>query len=319
MHSIEQLRKLYEEQFKPQLAEMDAMRRLIRRWKTLAIISLIIAAIGFYSDPRWVKIVVGGLFAIATITCAVLAFIQYNKYHKFFKSEIVRKIIHLINPEYKYDPEKHIEQFEFNRSGIFKTEADRCMGDDLVVGTIDKTHFKFSEIKAEEKHVTRDDDGDKKTEWYKIFRGIFFYAEFNKDIQEQTFVLPDKDAEVSNLLGKEKRESRHHGSLVKLENPEFEEIFSVYGSSQQEARYILTPVMMEAMVNIHKTYGLKMYFSFKGNSVYCAIPFNKNLFEPKISKSGVNFDEVAEMYHLFNLIEVIIKQLNLNTRIWTKD
>ena len=319
MHSIEQLKELYEEQFMPQLAEMNTMRRSIKKWKNLAIVSVIIAAIGYYTDPLWVKIVVGGLFTIATLFCAVKAIRKYKKYHAFFKREVVSKIIQLINPEFKYNPEKHIELSEFNRSGIFKTEGERCMGDDLVVGTIDKTPFKFSEIKTEYKTVTTDDDGHKKTEWHQIFRGIFFFAEFNKHIQERTYVLPDGDGEVSNLFGKEKNKTRHHGSMVKLENPEFEDVFSVYGTSQQEARYILTPVMMEAMVNIHKTYGLKMYFSFTGNSVYCAIPFSRNLFEPKINKSGVKFEEVAEMYHLFNLIDILIKQLNLNTRIWTKE
>ncbi len=106
--------------------------------------------------------------------------------------------------------------------------------------------------------------------------------------------------------------------LVKLENPEFEKIFSVYGTSQQEARYIITPVMMEAMVQIYKQYKRKMYFSFLGANVYCAIPMGKNNFEPKIWRK-VKYKDVEEMFSLFSLIEVIIREMNLNTRIWTKE
>ncbi len=76
---------------------------------------------------------------------------------------------------------------------------------------------------------------------------------------------------------------------------------------------------MEAIVNIHKAYGLTMYFSFKDENVFCAIPFSRNLFEPNIKKSGVNYRDVEEMYVLFSLIETIVKEMNLNTRIWTKD
>jgi hypothetical protein len=64
---------------------------------------------------------------------------------------------------------------------------------------------------------------------------------------------------------------------VKLENPGFERIFSVYGDSQQEARYILTPAMMEAMTNNNKQYNRKMYFSFVGSHVYCAISFMQGI------------------------------------------
>ncbi len=61
-------------------------------------------------------------------------------------------------------------------------------------------------------------------------------------------------------MGKEKTNAKHYGELIKLENPEFEKIFSVYGSSQQEARYVLTPTMMEAIVNVYKTCNLKCGF-----------------------------------------------------------
>ncbi len=106
--------------------------------------------------------------------------------------------------------------------------------------------------------------------------------------------------------------------LVKLENPEFEKVFSVYGSSQQEARYIITPVMMEAMVQIYRLYRRKMSFSFIGANVYCAIPMYRNNFEPKFWRR-VKYRDVEAMFFLFSLIETIIREMNLNTRIWTKE
>ncbi len=150
----------------------------------------------------------------------------------------------------------------------------------------------------------------------KVFKGLFFVAEFNKDLNESTFVVPEK--EFANLLGKEKTSAAHYGELVKLENPEFEKIFSVYGSSQQEARYVLTPTMMEAIVNVYKTCNLKMRFSFTGSKVYCAIPMKKDMFEPTV-KRGVKYSNIEEFYMILNLIETIITEMNLNTRIWTKN
>jgi len=149
----------------------------------------------------------------------------------------------------------------------------------------------------------------------KVFKGIFFVAEFNKELSESTFVVPEK--EYANLLRKEKTEVEHFGQLVKLENPEFEKIFSVYGSSQQEARYVLTPTMMEAMVNVYKTCNLKMMFSFTGSKVYCGIPMKKDMFEPTV-KRGIKYSDIEEFYMILSLIETIVNEMNLNTRIWTK-
>ncbi|SMO80380.1 Protein of unknown function [Saccharicrinis carchari] len=319
MISQEKIKSLYETELKPQLADMEKMRKFVKRWRRLAIGSGIVAILFLSNCSSAVEIIGGIVFIAGAIYGGIKAYGTYTKYKKQFKNEVVRKVIYLINPAYEYSPDKHINSSDYNKAGIFKQKAERYSGDDLIIGKIDKTPFKFSEFKTEYKTTSTDSDGNRETKWHTIFRGLFFLADFNKNIEGQTFVFPEKDRKLTNLFGKEKAESKHYGELVKLENPEFEEIFSVYGSSQQEARYILTPVLMEAMVNIYKTYGLTMYFSFKGANVFCAIPFNRNLFEPNIKKSGVNYSDVEEMYVLFSLIETIVNELNLNTRIWTKD
>ena len=109
------------------------------------------------------------------------------------------------------------------------------------------------------------------------------------------------------------------GELVKLENVEFEKEFVVYGTDQIEPRYILTPVMMEKMLALIEKYGHVMHFSFIGSRVYCAMSVSKDMFEPRLFSSGVRFEDVQEMHDYFAFIEVIIQEMNLNTRIWTKD
>ncbi len=319
MKKSEELKQLYEDELKPQLATMEDMRKYIKRWRNMAIAAAVIAYAGFKFVQYWGNLAIGGIFLVAAIYCTIKALISYTKYRAEFKEEVVRKVVQLINPDYLYHPTSHIDSFTFKKAGIFPFDFDRCTGDDMITGNIEKVPFKFSELKIEQKKETRDSDGNRTTEWSTLFRGIFFYAEFNKDIENSTFILPQNDKKVTNLLGKEKSKSRNYGELVKLENPVFEKIFSVYGSSQQEARYVITPVMMEAIVNLYNHYKLKMYFSFKGQSVYFAIPFNKNLFEPKIGKNGIQYEDIEEMYMLFGLIETIIKEMNLNTRIWTKE
>ncbi len=315
MKSKEELLQLYENELKPQLAGVEKDRKDIKKMRLLMIIGGIGAFLSWSAEVKynWIAVIA---FLIMLIYFGLKYSSKYSEYKKMFKSNVVRKIVKYINPDYTYKPNSRISAKDYNESGIYTTDFDRYSGDDLVTGVIDKTPFQFSDLHTEEKRETTDSNGNKTTKLVTIFQGIFFFAEFNKHLEDKTFVVPEKAHK--NILGKEKKKIKAYGNLLKLENPEFEKIFSVYGSSQQEARYILTPTMMEAMVQVYKRFKLKMKFSFIGSNVYCAIPMNKNNFEPKISKS-VKYSEIEEMVTLFSLIETIITEMNLNTRIWTKE
>ncbi len=319
MRSTEELKHLYNTELKDDLTGLEQERIKIKRLTILLVAVALVFYIVFINIKnqglQYTVVIIGVLIVLFGLGYTVII---YFKYRKQFKDKVVSKVINLINPDFHYNANRHIEVNDFNDSKIFSTKAERCNGDDYVSGKIEKTDFKFSELNAQYKTVSTE-DGKKKTEWHSIFRGLFFHAEFNKSIQGTTHVLPDKAEKLLGKFGQKLQKNKSRGELVKLENLEFEKHFVVYSSSQIEARYILTPVMMESMVEICKKYGRKMYFSFKGERVYCAVEFNKGLFEPRIRKSGVNYNDVEEMYYLFALIETIIHEMNLNTRIWTKD
>jgi len=52
--------------------------------------------------------------------------------------------------------------------------------------------------------------------------------------------------------------------------------------------------------------------------IHIAIPFTEKLFEPKYHRSIVNDKKTVEFFKLLKLLTSIIEELNLNTRIWTK-
>jgi len=319
MRSTEQLQELYNSELKEQLAGMEKERIRIKRFVIATAFFGFMLLLILQSIYRpGIAITIGVIGVIAIIAAVIYIFIRYSSYRNLFKQEVVSKIIKLINPEYQYDANRHIEMDEFNKSNLFSTKAERCHGDDYVAGKIENTDFKFSELNPTYKVETRE-DGKTTTEWHSIYRGLFFHADFNKHIQETTFVLPDKADRLLGIKRKNLKRDKDNYELVRLENPEFEKIFDVYGSSQIETRYILTPAIMEVMVTIAKKYGRNMFFSFTGERMYCAVQYNKALFEPRIKKSGVNYTDVEEMFHLFGLIETIIHEMNLNTRIWTKE
>lgn len=332
-----ELEKLYAVQLEPVLLLLEKKRIRIQYLYYFAFLFAlgVLFIIAYKLLP-----VVPALFLLIFVEAFTIIFINinYSSYHAAYKSEVVAKIVKLVNSSYTFDNNKYITLENFNQSRIFPHKAAYVIGDDHIEGRIDKTVFTFSELRAWSR--TRE---KKRTNIFAIivsylfnlrrlqffdhyrynngllFKGLFFSADFNKNLSESTFVLPDLAEKLFGKSGQALQWSKHHGQLVKLENQDFEKQFVVYSSSQQEARYVLTPLMMEAILNIKNKYRKKMYFSFTQSRVNMAIRYKKGLFEPRIHTSGVKRTDMEQILDLLNLIETIIREMDLNTRIWTKE
>jgi hypothetical protein len=325
MISKEELQNLYEKELKPKLAGIDGLRKSVIKRRLWGILFVLLPIVLFIPVSALLEGSFEGLpflllapLGIVAIVFFVRAFNQKKKYVERFKNEVVREIVRAINPEWSYAPAQCITPSEYVQSELFQHPYDRYRGDDLIQGAIEKTDFRCSELHTEYKSVTHDKDGKQQETWHTIFKGLFFHADFNKNIQGKTFIEPDTAERLFGKFG-QKLQASTKGRLVKLENPEFEKIFAVFSTDQIEARYILTPVMMEAIVNIYKIYKRPIYLSFNGSRVYIGISFSKALFEPRIMGKGVKYSDIEFMYQLFVMNATIVHELNLNTRIWTKE
>ena len=320
-----QLENLYNTQLKSKLHGLEGLRKKVKKGQIFGISLLILTfilfgrvSIALENHSEALPFLAVSPVAILGVIVLVRTYKKRMSYREKFKNEVVREIVNVIDPDWNYEPNQYISSSEYRSSDLFRQSVDRYRGDDLISGKIDKTDFRCSEVHSEYKTVTTDKDGRRKETWHTIFKGLFFHADFNKEIKGKTYIEPDTAERLFGKFGQNLQTSSK-GKLVKLENPEFEKIFAVYGTDQTEARYILTPTIMEALVNIYKMYKRRMHISFIGSRVYVAMSFTKNLFEPKIFSSGVNFKEIEFMYNLFMVNQTIVQELNLNTRIWTKD
>ena len=106
------------------------------------------------------------------------------------------------------------------------------------------------------------------------------------------------------------------GELVKMDDPEFEKLFVVYSKDQIEARYILSTSLMKRIIDFKKKTKKDIYLSFINNKIFVAISYYKNLFEPRIFSTLINFDLIKEYYEDMVIAIGIVEELNLNTRIW---
>ncbi len=201
---------------------------------------------------------------------------------------------------------------------FFRSIATATTAKTILKETLGKTAIEFSEVVG--KHVTSTGTGSNRKEHQSIiFKGIFFVADFNKYFDGHTVVLPDTAEKMLGSLGQSLQSMSSRGELVKLEDPEFEKEFCVYSDDQVEARYILSPSLMKRIVDFKRKWNTKVYLSFRDSKVYIAIKMDKNLFETRLFKSIVDYNFIEQNIRFLTLLTGIVEDLNLNTRIWTKE
>jgi len=260
-----------------------------------------------------------------------LGFNLYKKYKRFvnkYKRMVIEPIIKVINPSFKYFPEKHIAINDYLDSDLFRMH-EHFHGDDLISGTIDDFDFEMSEV-----HTYHHTGHGKNRQKHNIFDGLFFIFKYKKNLQSLTYIFPDlAERFLGKIFGQTLQSfisSNAKGDLVKLENPVFEKIFKVTSTNQIEARTILTPVMMEKMVDFYKDVNQQpLYFAFKNNLVYVAISrpmgskafTNNQYFEPPslfFNPKAASFNFAKKIYDCINIPVEIAKEINDNASVWKR-
>ncbi len=314
LQKSKQLYPFYQKELVPEIELLEQDRKKIVKKMTIIgfILAAIVIPIFFIVDE--IDSMIFPVIIAAVIFGFVLHYLSRD-YASDFKNNVLEKIVNYIDPNLSYIPTMSISEGQFMASGIYRKGIDKYDGDDFVEGKIGATKIKFSEIHAQ--YETRDSKG--RTSHHTIFKGLFFIGDFNKHFKGDTYVLPDQAEKLlGGLGGMFQGMSKKYGELVKLEDPVFEKEFVVYSDDQIEARYILSPALMERITKFKQKSGSRISMSFVGSKVYIAIPFAKNLFEPKVFSTIMDFKPVKEFFDDFALMIDIVEDLNLNTRIWTK-
>lgn len=239
-----------------------------------------------------------------------------------FKRNIIEKIIDFIDDQDRLSYASHLFLEDKRQTIIALTksqilrdeleEPDSLEQEDCIYGTLGNTDIFFAEIVV--KKVVGGQRNELGLESFihksDIFRGLFFEAKFSKNFISRTFIVPN------NTMSNFTHFNNWRGELIKLEDPEFNRLFRVYGDSQIESRYILSTNLMSRLVDFNQKAGRRVYLSFIDGFVYIAIPYKHNLFEPKLLINMMSFAPLREYFQDLQLMIGIVEDLNLNRRIW---
>ncbi len=319
MEKVEVLNQFYENELFSTIEKFEEKRKKIRT-KILFIIFLIIwnsCTIYFFfllsydEEFDLLAFFITGIFVLSGFVY------RYFKkdYTNNFKQEVIKPLIDKLDEELTYSANLYVSRSIFNRSMLFKF-PDKYSGNDLIIGKIDSVNIEFSDVHAQKKY--KDNKG--RTKYSTIFQGLFIVAKFNKRFHGSTIVLPDTaQNSFGDLIGSWLQSNNpNRDELVKLDNPEFEKEFVVYSNDQIEARYILTPSLMEKILSFQQKSRQDIYLSFIQEHIHIAIDYKKDLFEPTIFTSLLNKELFIEYINSLTLAVSVVKELNLNQNIWKK-
>lgn len=259
-----------------------------------------------------------GLIGVLIASGIVLG-IKYSRFagpfKKEFKSKVIPALVQFVDDRLHYQPHRALME-EYHASQLYPRRYDRHKAEDTITGTFDKTEFSFGEIHTEYKVKTKNG-----TSWHTIFRGLLFVADFNKEFHGETIVDRDNMERLLGGIGRafQKMNTSRAGDLVRLENPVFEEKFAVYSTDDQECRYILTPSLMERILELDRKTNGQICLSFRRRNLYVAMTHRRDLFEPGIFSPSLNAAEANALVEVIQMMTGIVEDMNLNTRIWTKE
>ena len=189
-------------------------------------------------------------------------------------------------------------------------------GSDLFIKADHQFHgSKLTVTQKEETHT----DGKTEVKISQIFNGFLFIADFNKNFNGETYIFPDLSRSVfGELYGESINEHFHRPklNLVKLEDTEFEKIFAVYSTDAVEARYILSPKLIEKIIELKNTFYQDMSVSFIGNKIYVAVNSDNELFAPSLFTSADDESFLEKQFNYLNALLTIPEKLDLKTKVW---
>ena len=237
---------------------------------------------------------------------------QQKELAKTYKHIVVKRVVAALGHGLTYSPEAAFGCGDFNQMDLFVKRAEKLIAEDEIRGAKGAVGYTVFECKA-----TRVEGSGKNRRTVTIFKGLVIRLEFNKNFVTHTVVVPEGDSKVLGLFGES--DSRGLKEIARMENVDFEKCFSVYCHDQQEARYLLTPKLMELLMRANDKMGGRLRASFLDNHLYVTVPQSKDRFDVGIFDSNVKPQTiVGDLTDVVTFAEQMVDTLERETRIWAR-
>ncbi len=248
----------------------------------------------------------GGIIGRLYIICVMFAlsiciFIAHSSkksdeemYTQEYKQKVILNIAKFFDNDVKYSPKQGMPQNIYNE-GEFELYG-RYTSDDYMEFTLEKnSHMIMAEVHTENRT---------KNGYYTRFRGLVTQTDMVKPFKEKFFIRVNEQIGIF---------TKPQAPKIKLDAPEFEEYFDVYGTNRLLTMQILTSDIMQMLVEFQKEIKVKFDISLKNNKLFLRF-FSGEMFEaPYLKKETLDKDTIYKYYSIlkftFKLQDKVLKIL----------
>ena len=268
--------------------------------------------------------IVGGLGLASFIYSLWFAFSRQGEFAGAFGRWQDERVMNSLDPNCDFDAARHIESEEYDRSGLFPDEYNGFTGGNFVHRKVGETDMAGSNLnvtyswETTRTETSTDSQGNTQTRTVTDshtetrFSGLLLRFDAAKEFEGWVYIDPRREAH------------RRDGTVeVLLPSSEFMDRFTVSATDEFTAHYLLSPATLERMLALKARFQQPIHMSFVRGALYLALPgvdldFGDapGLFH-SVSEESV-LGVVAKCRQSLSFLDSLVEQLDLNTRIWTK-
>jgi len=224
-------------------------------------------------------------------------------YVKEFKSNLLNKLVKIMDPSFNYQPTGFITADIFRKSNFIKGWS-RYNGEDYFTGTILDKKFECSEITVQTKSG--------KNSYHTVYRGMFFVIDYQGLTNNRIDIIPDSAEKFWGTIGNFFQSmNAFRDKLIKFDNEQFEKDYVVYSNNEDDARTIVNEKLIDYLVELRNSKGRNVYLSFNESKIFFGLDNRHDIFQVDIKKSILDKSFIKTYYDdLANYIEILTNLMN---------
>lgn len=231
---------------------------------------LLVAAVGCFFFLE----ILGIIFIVAAVIVISIAVNKRGKFQKTFKSTIVAQLVKdELGPDAIYNPDRGIDINEINSLKVAK-KPDKYHLEDYISSSYNNVPYELCDCTMQEKKVTTDGRGHTQTTYVTYFKGRVIKIDYQRELNMVLKVVNNAPVGFS-ASGLEKFET---------EVIDFNKKFKCYVDDKEHGFYILTPVMINKMMELERMFNGGICYLFMHNNLYVLINNSSDSLEINISK-----------------------------------
>lgn len=310
----------YAAELQPELAKLERVRKrrlLVYIAAAVIFLPFFLTVLRYPPFFPFVAMVGAALFGVAKLID--FAFFDAHKLWIAMQRDVAARLVNHIQPGMDHYPNEYIGAADFLDCNLFSKLFTRYQGRNRFFTAGAGFNLSFSWLKVQyQASQTRRGKRIKSNKTRTVFMGWFFVVNFKNTFTGETMALPDFAEARLGWLGRELQEvSTPPGmELLLLENAAFEKCFKVLSTSQDDARHILTPMVMEEAAKLASRLKSGMYLSFTGNRMFAVVPVANDFFDNMLVHSLNDPRPLQELYHAVRGINRLAATVARYTKVW---